>query len=113
MIRWLVIVIIGIASALLCWSLGYTHPLYWSSMVFMAACVILAIILPICWIWEANRKVFLYPEEWIEPELRDDKSPVFKEIESELLQNDQVICQFCGHKNEQLRTKCEKCGADL
>lgn len=39
-------------------------------------------------IWEANRKVFLYPENWIEPELRDNKSPFFKELESELLQND-------------------------
>lgn len=39
-------------------------------------------------VWEANRKVFLYPENWLEPELRDDKSPFFKEIESELLQND-------------------------
>ncbi len=39
-------------------------------------------------IWEANRKVFLHPENWMEPELRDDKSPFFKEIESELLQND-------------------------
>ena len=39
-------------------------------------------------VWEANRKVFLYPENWIEPELRDDKSPFFKELESELLQND-------------------------
>lgn len=37
-------------------------------------------------IWEANRKVFLYPENWIEPELRDDKSPFFKELEAELLQ---------------------------
>ncbi len=39
-------------------------------------------------VWEANRKVFLYPENWIEPELRDDKSPFFKELESELLQTD-------------------------
>jgi hypothetical protein len=39
-------------------------------------------------IWEANRKVFLYPENWIEPELRDDKSPFFKELESELMQGD-------------------------
>lgn len=38
--------------------------------------------------WEANRKVFLYPENWIEPELRDDKSPLFKELENELLQNE-------------------------
>lgn len=39
-------------------------------------------------VWEANRKVFLYPENWIESNLRDDKSPFFKELESELLQND-------------------------
>ena len=37
-------------------------------------------------IWEANLKVFLYPENWIEPELRDDKSAFFRELESELLQ---------------------------
>jgi hypothetical protein len=39
-------------------------------------------------VWEANRKVFLYPENWLEPELRDDKSPFFKELESQLLQSD-------------------------
>src|SRR5690606_38878738 len=39
-------------------------------------------------IWEANRKVFLYPENWIEPELRDDKSPFFVDLEDELAQND-------------------------
>lgn len=42
-------------------------------------------------VWEANRKIFLYPENWIEPELRDDKSPFFKELEKELLQNDVTI----------------------
>jgi len=39
-------------------------------------------------VWEANRKVFLYPENWIEPELRDDKTPFFKDLENELLQNE-------------------------
>jgi hypothetical protein len=39
-------------------------------------------------VWEANRKVFLYPENWIEPELRDNKSPFFRELEAQLLQND-------------------------
>jgi Neuraminidase-like domain/Salmonella virulence plasmid 28.1kDa A protein len=39
-------------------------------------------------VWEANRKVFLYPENYIEPELRDDKSPLFKELENELLQQE-------------------------
>ena len=27
-------------------------------------------------LWEANRKVFLFPENWLEPELRDDKTPL-------------------------------------
>lgn len=39
-------------------------------------------------VWEANRKVFLYPENWIYPELRDDKTPFFKALETHLLQND-------------------------
>jgi hypothetical protein len=39
-------------------------------------------------VWEANRKVFLWPENWLEPELRDDQSPFFKEAMSELLQGD-------------------------
>ncbi|BAV06840.1 hypothetical protein SAMN05421788_102526 [Filimonas lacunae] len=39
-------------------------------------------------VWEANRKIFLYPENWIEPELRDEKSPFFTELENELMQND-------------------------
>ncbi|WP_437990437.1 neuraminidase-like domain-containing protein [Sorangium sp. So ce145] len=39
-------------------------------------------------VWEANRKVFLYPENWIEPELRDDKTEFFTELENELLEGD-------------------------
>ena len=39
-------------------------------------------------VWEANRKVFLWPENWIEPELKKDKSPFFKDLENELLQNE-------------------------
>ena len=42
-------------------------------------------------VWEANRRIFLYPENWIEPELRDDKSPFFKELESELMQSDLTL----------------------
>lgn len=37
-------------------------------------------------VWEANRKVFLYPENYIEPELRDDKTPEFEALEGELMQ---------------------------
>ena len=39
-------------------------------------------------VWEANRKVFLYPENWLEPEWRNDRSEFFKELESFLVQND-------------------------
>jgi Neuraminidase-like domain len=39
-------------------------------------------------VWEANRKIFLYPENWLEPEFRDDKSPLFKTLEGALLQGD-------------------------
>lgn len=41
-------------------------------------------------LWQANRKVFLYPENWIEPELlpRTIKSSFFKDLENDLLQND-------------------------
>ncbi len=39
-------------------------------------------------VWEANRKVFLWPENWIEPELRDDKTPLFERLESKLRQAD-------------------------
>jgi len=37
-------------------------------------------------VWEANRKVFLYPENYIDPALRDNKTHIFKELEDELLQ---------------------------
>ncbi|MGD2089730.1 MAG: neuraminidase-like domain-containing protein [Candidatus Aminicenantes bacterium] len=56
-------------------------------------------------VWEANRKVFLYPENWIEPELRDDKSPFFKELENELLQdeiNDTSVERAFRHYLEKL-----------
>lgn len=39
-------------------------------------------------IWEANRKILLYPENWIEPELRDNKSPFFTQLEAQLNQNE-------------------------
>jgi len=52
-------------------------------------------------VWEANRKVFLYPENWIEPELRDDKSPLFEVLERTILQqeikNDNVEAAFADY----------------
>jgi len=37
-------------------------------------------------LWEVNRKIFTYPENWMEPALRDDKTEIFKELEQELSQ---------------------------
>lgn len=37
---------------------------------------------------EANKRVFITPENLIYPELRADKTPIFKEFESELQQNE-------------------------
>ena len=39
-------------------------------------------------VWQANREVFLWPENWLYPELRDDQSPLFKQTMSALLQGD-------------------------
>jgi Tc toxin complex TcA C-terminal TcB-binding domain/Neuraminidase-like domain/Salmonella virulence plasmid 28.1kDa A protein len=39
-------------------------------------------------VWEANRKVYLWPENWIEPELKKDRSPFFKDLENTLQQNE-------------------------
>jgi hypothetical protein len=39
-------------------------------------------------VWVANRKVFLWPENWIAPELKSDRSSFFKDLENELLQKE-------------------------
>jgi hypothetical protein len=39
-------------------------------------------------LWEANRQLFLWPENWLEPQLRTDQSPAFRRTMSELLQSD-------------------------
>lgn len=39
-------------------------------------------------VWEADRKIFLYPESWIVPSLRSNMSPFFKDAEDTLLQDD-------------------------
>jgi Tc toxin complex TcA C-terminal TcB-binding domain/Neuraminidase-like domain len=38
-------------------------------------------------VWEANRKIFLWPENWISPDLRDDKSELFVALENALQQD--------------------------
>ncbi|KAF5576786.1 toxin subunit [Fusarium pseudoanthophilum] len=39
-------------------------------------------------IWTATRKAFLYPENWIDPTLRDDKTVLFGDYESTIMQKD-------------------------
>ena len=39
-------------------------------------------------VWEANRKVYLYPENYLRPELRDTKTPAFAVLEEDLLQGE-------------------------
>jgi len=51
-------------------------------------------------IWEANRKVFLYPENYLDPGLRKNKSSQFKELEDELLQQpvtDEAVSKSLQH----------------
>lgn len=45
-------------------------------------------------LWEAHRKLFLYPENWVDPTLRDDKSPLFEQLESTLMQKNFSIHTF-------------------
>jgi hypothetical protein len=39
-------------------------------------------------VWQANREVFLFPENWLNPTLRSDKSPFFTRLEKTLKQSD-------------------------
>lgn len=39
-------------------------------------------------VWQANREVFLWPENWLYPELRDDQSEIFQSTMSALMQSD-------------------------
>ena len=39
-------------------------------------------------VWQANREIFLYPENWMEPEMRTGMTDLFQTLESDLLQGD-------------------------
>jgi hypothetical protein len=39
-------------------------------------------------VWQANREIFLFPENWINPGLRSDASPFFADLENDLRQGD-------------------------
>jgi hypothetical protein len=39
-------------------------------------------------VWQFYREAFCFPENWLEPEFRDDKTDLFQELEGTLLQGD-------------------------
>lgn len=39
-------------------------------------------------VWEVNRKMFVWPENWLDPEFRDDRTHLFRALEGKLLQGD-------------------------
>jgi hypothetical protein len=66
-------------------------------------------------VWQANREVFLWPENWLYPELRDDQSPFFEQMMSALLQSDitddaaaEAYLDYLS--NLELVAKLEPCG---
>jgi len=44
--------------------------------------------------WEANRKEFLYPENWLEPELRPSESGLAEALDAELLKDLNSVDQY-------------------
>jgi Neuraminidase-like domain/Putative peptidoglycan binding domain/Salmonella virulence plasmid 28.1kDa A protein len=66
-------------------------------------------------VWQANREVFLWPENWLYPELRDDQSPIFQQMMSALLQSDitddAASAAYLDYlSNLELVAKLEPCG---
>ena len=66
-------------------------------------------------VWQANREVFLFPENWIDPSLRANKSPFFADLEQELKQSDvtsDVVETALGHYLEKLEAvaRLDVCG---
>ena len=56
-------------------------------------------------VWQANREVFLFPENWLDPSLRANKSQFFADLEQELKQSDvtsDVVETAVGHYLEKL-----------
>lgn len=55
-------------------------------------------------LWQANRRILLYPENWLEPSLRDDKSAVFKVAEDMVNQGnltmDEIISRYVSELSE-------------
>ncbi|KAI5794254.1 hypothetical protein DFH27DRAFT_526698 [Peziza echinospora] len=47
-------------------------------------------------VWQATRRAYLYPENWLEPTLRDDKTGLFEAYEAAIMQKDLDWHTFAG-----------------
>jgi hypothetical protein len=73
-----------------------TIQLYMQRCRMMQEVGVLHVLVPKIWwawmsndrVWEVNRKIFLYPENYIEPTLRNSMTPEFKKLSEDLLQTD-------------------------
>ncbi len=66
-------------------------------------------------VWQANREVFLWPENWLDESLRDDQSPFFQTTMKQLLQSDitddDAVSAYLGFlSNLELVAKLDPCG---
>jgi hypothetical protein len=66
-------------------------------------------------VWQANREVFLWPENWLDESLRDDQSPFFQTTMKQLLQSDitdnDAVSAYLGYlSNLELVAKLDPCG---
>jgi hypothetical protein len=66
-------------------------------------------------VWQANREVFLWPENWLDESLRDDQSPFFQTTMKQLLQaditDDDAVSAYLRYlSNLELVAKLDPCG---
>jgi hypothetical protein len=66
-------------------------------------------------VWQANREVFLWPENWLDESLRDDQSPFFQTTMKQLLQSDitddDAVSAYLGYlSNLEMVAKLDPCG---
>ncbi len=64
-------------------------------------------------VWEANRKVFLYPENYLDPSLRQDKTPLFQDLEDKILQAEITTANVTQYYNEYLDQFIELSGLKI
>ncbi|KAF2727011.1 hypothetical protein EJ04DRAFT_596291 [Polyplosphaeria fusca] len=64
-------------------------------------------------VWQAARRVFLYPENWLEPSIRDDKTPLFREYETRIQQQDLSWESFIASMKGYAQGLCDIADLDI